>query len=290
MTGARALRAGVTAALLTALAGCALLPDPDLPTPRTGTDSATAGPARPPSPSTGTRPTDTRPTGTGPTGTGPTGAPAGCRENTALPGTPVSRHLTPMPGTAASLRALDALVIAERSRGDDFCRSAFGPSTWPDLDGNGCSARQDTLRRQGREVRLGIIASHATGCREVLSGTWLDAYTGERLVGTNMKDPRIAASIQIDHVVSLFNAWVSGARAWPAQRRVQFANDTSIHELYAVAAATNFDKSYRGAESWRPRPAYQCRFARAYVEVKSTYRLTVIPAERDALRQMLATC
>ena len=56
------------------------------------------------------------------------------------------------------------------------------------------------------------------------------------------------------------------------------------------AAATNFAKSYRGAESWRPPAAYQCRFARSYVEVKASYDLTVTAAEREALSDMLDTC
>lgn len=192
-------------------------------------------------------------TGTGATATAPPPTvPAGCRDNTAIPSERIPATLAPLPGPKTARSLLQKLSVADRSRGDDFCRNAFGPGTWPDLDGNGCSARQDTLRRQGTQLRLRVIRSHGTGCPEVMSGTWADAYTGTVLPGSNMKGPRIAATVQVDHLVSLFNAWVSGAREWPPERRVRFANDTSVHELHAVSADTNFAKSCRGADSWRP--------------------------------------
>lgn len=276
---ARAVRSVLPVLLATlfalALTSCSLLPE-------RGADGSATASASPTAASPSTNP------GTEPAP--PKTVPSSCPENTSLPSQRLPRTRTAMLGTSAARAALSRLRTAERTRGDDFCRAAFGPSTWPDLDGNGCSARQDTLRRGGRDLVVGVIRSHGTGCREVLSGTWVDAYTGETLPGPNMKDPTIAATIQIDHLVSLFNAWISGAREWPPQRRVQFANDTSIHELYAVSAATNFAKSYRGAESWRPPAAYQCRFARSYVEVKASYDLTVTAAEREALSDMLDTC
>lgn len=259
-----------------------------------------AGRSAPPAGATGTRePGSTaggspRASNPGPAGSEaprpPVTSPPGCVVNTAVPSRSVAASLRPMPGTAASRRALAALRVAPRERGTDYCRAAFGPAIWLDLDGNGCSARQDTLRRQARTVRLGIVTSHGTGCEEVLGGTWVDAYSGAPLTGANMKDPRTAGSIQIDHVVSLFDAWVSGARAWPAAKRVQFANDTSVHELYAVAAQTNSDKSYRSVEGWQPAPAARCRVARAVVEVKTAYGLSVTAGERDALAAMLRTC
>lgn len=260
-----ARRLAATSLAAIAVSACTGGPGPDAePTPRTRSSTVVAPPAA--------------------------RTPPGCVVNTALPNRSIAATMRPMPGTAASIRALAALPVAPRERGTDFCRAAFGPDTWPDLDGNGCSARQDTLRRQARRVRLGVIRSHSTGCHEVLGGTWIDAYTGAVLTGANMKDPRTAGTIQIDHVVSLFDAWVSGARTWPPAKRVQFANDTSVHELYAVAAQTNFDKSYRSVESWQPAPAARCRVARAVVEVKTAYGLSVTAGERDALASMLHTC
>ena len=196
------------------------------------------------------------------------------------------------PQRAAAARALLAgLVTAPRLDGRDFCRSAFGPDQWLDLDRNGCSARQDILVRQAVQLRVGYIRSHGSTCKEALSGTWVDAYTGARITIANLKDGAQAATLQIDHIVSLYEAWVSGAKRWTPAQRLVFAQDVAAPELWAVAGSVNFGKAYRGADSWTPpAPALRCRFATAYVVVKVKYDLTVTAAERASLSTMLATC
>jgi hypothetical protein len=294
-----ALAVAVVVLGLSLLGGCRLSQQSS---PRSPSPSAATSNASPSTPPTGVTPGNAGegiPSGTPDGGVSADGSgapqppptrPAGCEEARDIPLASIPAQQRPLPGTADSLRALAALRVAARERGSDYCRAAFGPSSWPDLDANGCSARQDVLRRQATSVRLGVIASHHTGCREVLAGVWRDAYTGARLDGPNMKDGRIAGRIQIDHIVSLFDAWVSGARGWAPEKRVRFANDTSLHELYAVSATTNYAKSYRSAESWAPDATRQCVFARSIVEVKSAYGLSVTPDERAALEEMLHRC
>ena len=51
--------------------------------------------------------------------------------------------------------------------------------------------------------------------------------------------------MQIDHLVSLSDAWYKGAREWDEQRRRDFANDP--RNLLAVGAQVNFDKAFRDA-------------------------------------------
>ncbi len=195
----------------------------------------------------------------------------------------------PLPAAAARA-ALARLTVAPRQSGKDFCRGAFGPATWPDLDRNGCSTRQDVLVRSGTDVRTARIPSKGGTCLEALSGTWVDAYTGARLTFTNLKDGREAAGLQVDHLVSLYEAWVSGGRGWTAAQRVAFANDLSMPELNAVSGQGNFDKSYRGLDSWTPAAASRCRVAAAYVQVKAHWRLTVTPRERSRIGELLAPC
>lgn len=217
---------------------------------------------------------------------------------TGAPCTPASADgIPPQPGTAVALpdslssdRALASLRVAVRADAHSFCRGRFGPDTWPDLDGNGCSTRQDVLVRQATTVTTRTIASHGGRCQEAIAGTWIDPYTGATLTLTNLKDPGQAQQLQIDHVVSLFNAWVSGASRWTDTQRVIFANDLAAPELRAVAGAVNFSKDHAGAEAWQPPVAGQCDFARSYVEVKRKYDLSVTARERDALGAMLATC
>lgn len=227
----------------------------------------------------------------------PTSAAAGDVEPTgrcalaAADGIPTQGHdAAPLPSRADALTALAGLTVAARTNGDTYCRGRFGPDTWPDLDGNTCSTRQDVLVRQATTITTRRITSHGGTCQEAISGTWVDAYTGATLTFSNLKDPAQAQQLQIDHVVPLYNAWVSGAWAWPDDQRVIFANDLVHPELRAVAGSVNFAKDHAGPESWQPEPAQRCDYARGYVTVKAAYRLTVTTRERDALAAMLDTC
>lgn len=195
-----------------------------------------------------------------------------------------------VPDPAAAREALATLVVAPRSGGDTYCRGRFGPDTWPDLDRNGCSTRQDVLVRQAATVTTRRIAAHDNTCDEAIAGTWIDPYTGTPLTFTNLKDPSQAQRLQIDHLVPLYNAWVSGARDWTDAQRVAFANDLVTPELRAVAGEVNFTKNHAGPESWAPSASQGCAYAREFVAVKTAYRLTVTAVERDALAGLLATC
>ncbi len=205
-----------------------------------------------------------------------------------IPQQPGTAEALPDPATART--ELAALRVAPRSHGDTYCRGRFGPSTWPDLDRNGCSTRQDVLVRQATTVRTARIASHGATCEEAIAGTWTDPYTLEPITLTDLKDPSQAQHLQIDHLVPLYNAWVSGASEWTDARRVAFANDLAAPELRAVTGEVNFAKDHAGPESWQPVPLARCDYARAYVAVKARHALTVTAAERDALAVMLAAC
>lgn len=226
-----------------------------------------------------------------PAPTTPTSVPAGGRCAASADGIPQQAGTLVAPLSAAAARAaLARLTVAPRQSGADFCRGAFGPDTWPDLDRNGCSTRQDVLVRSATDVRTARIRAHGSTCLEATSGTWVDAYTGATLRFTNLKDGTQAAGLQVDHLVSLYEAWVSGARTWTAAQRVAFANDLARPELWAVSGQGNFAKSYRGLDSWTPAPASACRIAAAYVQVKAHWRLTVTAKEKARIGELLAPC
>lgn len=89
----------------------------------------------------------------------------------------------------------------------------------------------------------------------------------------------------------LANAWRSGAKRWSDEKRRDFANDLKNSQLIAISAASNRSKSDQGPETWKPpRRRAWCLYARWWVEVKATWRLTVVRAERTELRRMVATC
>ena len=90
---------------------------------------------------------------------------------------------------------------------------------------------------------------------------------------------------------ALAEAWDSGASAWDATRRHDFANDLAHPELLAVSSSTNHAKGDRDPAEWSPPMAgAQCAFASDWVVVKVAWNLSADPAEVAALRRMLATC
>jgi len=211
---------------------------------------------------------------------GPTHSPA--------PGHRASHRPTAAPATAAAaLRELDRLAVRPRPTGTEgYLRDAFG-SDWIDTDGNGCNQRDDVLLRDAVPGTTRVQQQGACD-HDVLAGTWHDPYTGRTLRFTDLKDLGQAEAIQIDHVVPLAEAWVSGARTWSTAKRERFAND--LHGLLAVDGPTNMGKGDDDPAAWRPRRGYQCAYARRWIAVKASYGLAVDPPEKAALRELLATC
>jgi hypothetical protein len=194
------------------------------------------------------------------------------------------------PSTAAvtvAQRQLRRLTVRPRPVGTEgYDRDAFG-SDWVDTDGNGCNQRDDVLLRDSVPGTTRVAQQDACD-HDVLAGTWHDPYTGRTLRFTDLKDLSQAEAIQIDHVVPLAEAWVSGARGWSDDRRRVFAND--LGELLAADGPTNASKSDDDPAAWRPRKGYQCTYARHWIAIKMRYRLAVDPQESSALGQMLGYC
>jgi Protein of unknown function (DUF1524) len=203
------------------------------------------------------------------------------------PATHSSSPVAP-PADAAQARAeLDRLVVRPRPRTTrGYVRDAFG-SDWIDTDHDGCNQRDDVLLRDAVPGTT-TVAQQGACDHDVLAGTWHDPYTGRTLTFTDLKDLRQAEAIQIDHIVPLAEAWVSGADHWTGDRREAFAND--LHELLAVDGPTNMSKGDGDPAAWRPRKGYQCTYARRWIAVKTAWQLAVDPAELAALDQMLGFC
>ncbi|MBX6389222.1 MAG: HNH endonuclease [Frankia sp.] len=181
------------------------------------------------------------------------------------------------PGSA--LAALDALPVQEPIESPPYERDEFG-AAWADVDDNGCDTRNDILQRDLRSTTLG-----QDGCT-VLTGELTDPYT-TRIIRFDRE--RNASAVQIDHVVSLSDAWQTGAYAWTDERREAFANDPE--NLLAVDGPTNVSKSDKNAAEWLP-PAdsYHCPLVARQVGLKTRYGLWVTPEEAEAMRRVLTTC
>lgn len=188
----------------------------------------------------------------------------GC--NVALKQPSVSGYSTAL-ATLEDMRVVDAAPATGYER-EQFYRSWDEKRT--------CSTNELVLRRDLDNSKDGKDCS-------VQSGVLLDPYNGAvvRYKPGNGK-------VQIDHVVSLKNAWVTGAYGWSPKERRQFAND--LENLQAVSTQQNASKGSKDASRWMPSEGYACPFAARQVMVKAKYHLWVTPAERNALRRELKRC
>ncbi len=193
-----------------------------------------------------------------------------------------------LPGAARAADALAGLRRTERHPDvPDYRRDAFG-SAWADTDGNGCNQRDDVLLRDALDQPPVRVAQQGRCDHDVLAGAWRDPYTGRDLVMSDLKDPRQSVEVQIDHVVPLAEAWLSGAWRWSAQRRRDYAND--LANLLAVDGPANASKGADDPAAWRPRQAFQCDYARRWIAVKSRWDLAVDDSEARALGELLGRC
>jgi hypothetical protein len=196
------------------------------------------------------------------------------------PSTPVAVGSAPTAGPAAAALAL--LPVKGRAPRTGYDREEFGPR-WADVDRNGCDTRNDILRRDLTGIRL---KPGTRGC-VVAAGTLRDPYSGATIAF--VRGAGTSSKVQIDHVVSLSNAWQTGAAGWADEQRRRFANDPV--NLLAVDGGLNAAKSDGDAATWLPpdRRAW-CPMVARQIAVKRAYGLWVTAPERDAMQRVLGRC
>lgn len=178
--------------------------------------------------------------------------------------------------------------IPVRARGNDYRRAAFGEA-WDDdnsaLGGhNGCDTRNDILNRDLVDKTYVAIKRCPTA---VATGTLHDPYINA--VVAFVRGNQVGASVQIDHIVPLALAWDLGARAWPDDLRLRFANDPA--NLLAVQGQANQDKGDQEPAHWMPpNHAFWCQYAVAFVAVLRGYGLPVDAPSAAVLREAAGTC
>ncbi|PPR03593.1 hypothetical protein CVT26_006134 [Gymnopilus dilepis] len=227
--------------------------------------------------------------------------------------TPLSGRALPTPVSGATAREfLSELVVAVDSNTPAYSRDLF--KTWDIITGT-CDTREVVLMRDGTNVVTNSACSPT-------SGNWVSPYDG---VPTTL-----ASDLDIDHLVPLKEAWLSGARDWTPAQREAFANDLTRPQLVAVTdkyvdfmilileieflilpqRSLNDSKGTFGTRvhvtrksllvaspsspdvaKWLPPlSSYVCTYVRAWVTVKHFYNLTIDTAEQAALKTQLADC
>jgi hypothetical protein len=182
----------------------------------------------------------------------------------------------------------DIPEVPVRIRSYDYHRDAFGDS-WTDDNPapgghNGCDTRNDIL---DRDLVDKTYVSIKRCPKAVATGILHDPYTNTTVAFT--RGAQIGAAVQIDHIVPLALAWDLGARNWPDDMRVRFANDPA--NLIAVEGQANQDKGDKEPAVWLPpNHAFWCQYAVQFANVLRGYGLPVDAPSATALRDAAATC
>ena len=195
------------------------------------------------------------------------------------PATPTPKALTgPPPSTSTPTTTL-VITIAPIPAGiPEYDRSDW--RHWIDEDGDCQDARQEVLVE---ESLTPVTFETDRKCR-VASGRWYGAFTS---VYTG--DP---GDLDIDHMVPLKNAHLSGAWAWNPAMKEEYANYLGEeNHLIAVTASANRSKGAKGPEEWGPPElGYWCQYATDWAEIKEWWELTMTKVESEIVMDMLGTC
>jgi len=141
---------------------------------------------------------------------------------------------------------------------------------WIDIDKDCQNTRHEVLIAESQVP----VTLTEDGC-QVDSGYWVCPYTGKVFT-----DPR---KMDIDHMVPLKEAWVSGASEWSKEQRVAFANDLDYPDhLVATEASANRKKSAKDPGLWLPEQN-KSWYVEEWLRVKENYNLNLDPREVRAI-------
>ena len=166
------------------------------------------------------------------------------------------------------------------------------PATWDDSDNDCISDRHEILIAQhdsGNGEHDLVMSS--SGC-SVISGRWIDPYDGIAYYS--------ASDVEIDHVVALYESWISGLGNLTASEQRIFANtgrtvagtkpETS-HQFLAVGSASNSSKGSLDPAQWMPNESsYHCTYLKKWVLVKAQNDLLFDQAEFDYIASRENEC
>ena len=166
------------------------------------------------------------------------------------------------------------------------------PSTWDDTDNDCISDRHEILMAQHDSGNGQFELVMSSGGCSVISGRWYDPYDGVYYYN--------ASSVEIDHVVALYESWISGLGNLSASEQRVFANTGSTragtkpetsHQFLAVGNASNSSKGSADPAQWMPNESsYHCTYLKKWVLVKVQNDLLFDQAEYDYIASRQGEC
>lgn len=172
---------------------------------------------------------------------------------------------------ASELTELPHLEVVEPMQIPRYDRDDWQPNGWADEDGDGCNTRAEVL------IAETTSTPEITRPCKVVFGDWSDAFSGFTTT--------TPAKLEIDHLVALADAHRSGGWAWPPAKKLAYANDLSDPDhLNAMLGSENQRKADDGPDGWLPKEVTsRCRYVHAYARIKQRWKLSVTPAQWQAL-------
>jgi len=150
--------------------------------------------------------------------------------------------------------------------------------TWDDSDSDCQSNRHEVLIQEhiDNDANNPLTYTSSEECY-VQSGKWYDPYDDVYYF--------LASEVQIDHVVALYEAHISGAWYFPDEKKRKFANSLeNDDQLIAVGASSNQQKGASSPVTWLPSNLlYRCEYLRKWVSLKAHFRLNIDNQEKQSI-------
>ena len=161
-----------------------------------------------------------------------------------------------------------------KAYGEDYKRSLY-MSSWKDYNHDGQSTRQEVLIEEN--LAPDSLTVYNEDSSRIISGLWVCPYTGDTIT-----DP---SKLDIDHLVPLKEAHLSGGYNWSKEQRHQYANDLNTNEnhLVAVKASANRSKGAKDPAHWMPE-INQCWYILEWLRVKQIWGLSADPVETQFIQ------
>ncbi|MCH9691708.1 MAG: HNH endonuclease [Gammaproteobacteria bacterium] len=148
---------------------------------------------------------------------------------------------------------------------------------WVDFDGDCQNARAEALIAASS---VPVKFRQEKGC-VVDSGSWFDPYTGNTF--------EAASELDIDHIVPLKEAHISGGDSWSRAKRQEFANDPE--NILVVSASENRSKGAKDIAEWLPDTVtFRCDYVKKWAHIKTKYELTSDSKETQVMSDLMKDC
>lgn len=131
-----------------------------------------------------------------------------------------------------------------------------------------------------RDSQVPVSVPPTNQCR-VIAGRWKDPYTHTEITE--------AKGVQVDHMVPLKNAYVSGAFQWDRRTRCLFANYMgNAYHLLSVSSRQNMSKGDRSPAYYLPPTEdYRCEYIKTWLKIKLIWGLNMSELEGQGIARVL---